>query len=222
MNVTPALLVAAVGCTQQRADAYASVIDEACRLFHITTPKRLAAFFAQVGHESGSLRYKRELWGPTAAQRGYEGRRDLGNVYPGDGERYMGRGFIQCTGRANYRAMRDGLRGVLSEDVPDFEADPEALESPRWAALSAGYYWHMRSLNALADTDSFVALTKAVNGGLNGLEDRKARWAKAKRAIAAFEAPAGADPEPIPVDRPPPGAPPAGASARSMSWAGSI
>lgn len=198
MNITAELLRATTGCTAERAELFAPHIDEACRLFRITTPKRLAAFLAQIGHESGSLRYVREVWGPTAAQQRYEGRVDLGNGQEGDGKRFMGRGLIQCTGRFNYAAMRDGLRRIVPDFVPDFVAEPERLEDPRWAALSAGYYWHMHGLNVLADAEDFVGVTKRINGGVNGLEDRKARWKRAQRALAGEPAPNPEEPPMVP------------------------
>lgn len=102
--ITPALLRAAVGCTADLADIYADHLADACALNDITTPARLAAFLAQVGHESGSLKHTAELWGPTEAQKTYEGRKSLGNTQIGDGYYYRGRGLIQCTGRSNMAA----------------------------------------------------------------------------------------------------------------------
>lgn len=185
MLLTAPLLRAATGSTADRAAEWLAPLAYACSLYSIDTPRRMAAFLAQIGHESGRLRYVRELWGPTPAQRRYEGRADLGNTQPGDGKRYMGRGLIQTTGRANYRATRDGLRALVAS-VPDFEARPEALEQPRWAALSAAWYWHSRGLNALADVGddaAFVAITRRINGGTNGLADRRALWAAAREAM---------------------------------------
>jgi putative chitinase len=106
----------------------------------------------------------------------------LGNTQPGDGSRYRGRGLIQITGRHNYRAARNRLFAKLG-DCPDFEEQPEALEQPKWAALSAGDFWHRTGCNQLADKGDFVALTRRINGGTNGLADRQARH---KRAVAAL------------------------------------
>lgn len=183
MRVTAELLVAAVGCTPERARLFAPHLDAACAYFDIDTRERLAAFLAQVGHESGSFRWVREIWGPTPAQRRYEGRRDLGNTQPGDGARFKGRGLIQTTGRRNHAVLTDRLRRLLGTEVPDFEAEPERLEEPRWAAWSAADYWNMRGLNALADAGQFDEITKKINGGLNGADDRRARWARARAAI---------------------------------------
>ena len=179
--MTPSLLRAATGCTQDAADLYAEHLSAACEHYRIDTPVRLAAFLAQIGHESGSLHHTREIWGPTEAQRRYEGRADLGNTEPGDGERYKGRGLIQCTGRTNYRAMTNALRRF---GAPDFEAEPEALEQPQWAAWTAAAWWATHGCNELADVSSFEALTRRINGGLNGLDDRAARWERAKTALA--------------------------------------
>lgn len=192
-----AQLCAATGSTPERAQRWLPHIVNACDRFGINTPARLAAFLAQIGHESGRLRYSREIWGPTAAQSRYEGRKDLGNVRAGDGKRYMGRGLIQTTGRANYAATTLGLRAIAS-GVPDFEAAPELLELPEWAALSAAWYWDSRGLNDLADQETdaaFLAITKKINGGTNGLADRRTLWDAARRAFAIVPAPA---PPPIP------------------------
>lgn len=183
MDLTADDVAACTGSTVQRAMAWMPALSEACGIFSIDTPERMAAFMAQIGHESGRLKYVREIWGPTPAQARYEGREDLGNTQPGDGKRYMGRGLIQTTGRANYQATRDGLREYLPE-VPDFEAEPEALERPRWAAMSAAWYWHKRGLNALADAGDFIRITRRINGGVNGLEDRQALYAAARTALA--------------------------------------
>ena len=199
--LTPDLLVHAMGCSATRALAFAPHLQAACDAYAITdSAERLAAFLAQIGHESGALRYTAELWGPTPAQQRYEGRRDLGNVQPGDGPRFKGRGLIQTTGRANHAAVRDRLRARLGDEVPDFEAAPEHLENTRWAAWSAADYWGWRGLNALADAGDFERITRRINGGLNGQADRLQRWERAKAALASAS-PAiqpGLTPHPIP------------------------
>jgi len=181
-KITPALLVHATGCTLDRAAVFAFHIDEACQHYGINTPLRLAHFLAQIGHESCSLKWVREIWGPTQAQTRYEGRADLGNTRPGDGVRYLGRGLIQTTGRANYRSVAERLR---QHGAPDFEIEPERLESPEWAAWSAADYWAMRNINAAADADDLVRVTRLVNGGLNGIDDRKRRLEAARAALGA-------------------------------------
>lgn len=182
MSLTAQQIQAGTGATAARAAAWQPYLHPACVIFSIDTPKRLAAFLAQIGHESGRLVYVREIWGPTSAQNRYEGRLDLGNVKAGDGKRYKGRGLIQTTGRANYRATRDGLREFLM-NVPDFEALPDELEKPDMAALSAAWYWYSRDLNTLADAGDFRRITLKINGGLNGYADRLALYEAATRAL---------------------------------------
>lgn len=196
--MTPEILRQATGCTASVASAVADPLTAACSFYGIDTRKRLAAFLAQIGHESGSFRYVREIWGPTDAQRRYEGRKDLGNTQPGDGERFKGRGFIQITGRFNYAKTRDRL-AALFPDVPDFEQEPERLEEVQWACLSACDYWHSRGLNELADADEFERITKKINGGLNGQADRLARWERAKSALASTGQPQEVTTMPLPA-----------------------
>lgn len=194
--ITPQLLLSAVGCSRALADTYAGPLSEACALFEINTRPRLAAFLAQVGHESGAFRHVREI----ASGQAYEGRRDLGNTEPGDGVRFCGHGLIQVTGRANHREMRPLLMLAGYTDAPDFESDPEALMQPRWAAASAAAYWHSRGMNELADRGEFERITRRINGGLNGHADRLARWLRAKGALAA----ASQDPPAAPHENLPP------------------
>lgn len=178
-----ARLAQAAGIHIDRAALWAPHMDACIDYAGLDTRERLAAFVAQVGHESGGFRYVREIWGPTPAQRRYEGRKDLGNTQPGDGQRYMGRGLIQITGRHNYRLLTHRLQ---PQGCPDFEAEPSALESPKWAALSAADYWAAHNLNRFCTPGKveFKALTRAINGGFNGLNDRLARY---ERAFAALE-----------------------------------
>ena len=181
--MTPELLQAATGCTRERATLFAPLLAEACAAYSINTRARLAAFLAQVGHECGSFRHLRELWGPTPAQLTYEGRKTLGNTEPGDGERYKGHGLIQITGRHNHRRVYERLSRRLGAGVPDFEAQPERLSDPRWAVMSAADFWDDKGCNAFADADDFEGLTRRINGGLNGLSDRMVRWKLAKLAL---------------------------------------
>lgn len=151
-------------------------INATCTRYQIDTPLRQAAFLAQIGHESGQLVYVREIWGPTPAQKSYEGRMDLGNTEPGDGHKYLGRGFIQITGRANYQK--------LSEDLnTDFISNPQLIEQPEHAAMSAGWFWNEHNLNELADKEQFIIITRRINGGTNGLAARQALYAKAKQIL---------------------------------------
>lgn len=141
----------------------------------IDSSLRLCHFMAQVAHESAHFGTTREF----ASGAAYEGRLDLGNTEEGDGRRYRGRGLIQTTGRANYREATRAIR-QLNPGAPDFEAAPEALEQFPWALLAGVIYWQRRNINRHADRDDVRAVTRAINGGLNGLEDRKRYLAKAK------------------------------------------
>lgn len=170
-------LARAVGCNRARAEKWLSAIEAAMAEYGIDTPARQAAFLAQIGHESCHLACVRELWGPTVAQQRYEGRGDLGNDQPGDGLRFRGRGLIQITGRANYRRAGAAL-GI------DLENSPEMLEIPDWAARSAAWFWSCHNLNALADAGDFGAITRRINGGLNGAAERVALWHTATEALA--------------------------------------
>jgi putative chitinase len=176
--VTPLTLSRALGISEARARVWAVPLTEAMESHHIDTPRRQAAFLAQVGHESGRLKFTTELWGPTPAQKRYEGRADLGNTEPGDGFRFRGRGLLQVTGRANYAKASQRL-------CIDCVARPELLAEYKWAAMSAADFWHRNGLNAFADSGAFRDLTKKINGGLNGLSDRLALWATAKEALGA-------------------------------------
>jgi len=104
------------------------------------------------------------------------GRVNLGNTEPGDGYKFRGQGPKQNTGRANAAAARDRLRVVLGPRVPDFEQSPELFCTPEWGSWAAGDFWNSRGLNAPADRGDVEAVTKAINGGLNGLAERKARY----------------------------------------------
>ena len=158
-------------------------IEHAMAVFEINNSARQAAFLAQIGHESGGLKWIREIWGPTPTQTRYESRADLGNTQPGDGRRYAGRGWIQLTGRDNYRRAYQRLRERFP-DCPDFEAEPERVATARWAALTAAEFWFNAGCNKLADEGRFERLTRVINGGLNGYADRLARWEDAKQALA--------------------------------------
>lgn len=189
--VTADLLVDAVmHCSREHAELFAPHLDEACHLYGIDTRARLAAFLAQVGHESGGLVYVREIGSHAYLDKYDTGAlaKRLGNSPDDDddGQLYRGRGLIQTTGRANYRRVTERLRARFGDEAPDFETYPKTLEQPRWAALSAGDYWDSRKLNVHADAGSheaFVQMTRLINGGANGLADRLLRWERAKRAL---------------------------------------
>lgn len=186
MKLDADLLAAAIGCQRSRAALFAGPLDVACARYAIDTPARMAMFLSQVGHESASLRFVVEQWDTeqVPAQLRYQNNADLGNTLPGDGYRFRGRGLIQTTGRENYRRVRDRLRKG-GYRCPDFEQEPELLEEPQWAALSACDYWEMRKCNEAADAGNFELVTRLINGGLNGLDDRLNRWERAKRVLGA-------------------------------------
>jgi len=131
----------------------------------ITDKTELAQFMAQWAHESGNFKYMQEIWGPTPAQRRYEGRRDLGNTQQGDGYRYRGRGFSQLTGRANYRTIGRRL-GIDLENNPDLASQPDI------AAKIAIEYWKTRVKPKVSNFEDTRRVTYLVNGGYNGLNDR--------------------------------------------------
>lgn len=151
---------------------YIDPLNDTMMEFGIDTVERETMFLAQVAHESGAFNYVKEL----ASGQAYEGRKDLGNTEPGDGVRYKGRGLIQVTGKANYKACGDALGA-------DFLAQPELLEQPEYAARSAGWFWDSRKLNAIADKGDFLLLTKRINGGTNGYADRQAYLQRAQGVI---------------------------------------
>lgn len=142
----------------------------------VTNVKRAAMWAAQLGHESVGLRYMEELADGSA----YNGRGDLGNTQPGDGPRFKGRGPIQLTGRNNYRAFTRWAQAQGHSTI-DFESEPHRLSEPRWGFLAAAYYWTVArpQINSLADAGDLEGVTRAINGGLNGLADRRARYQRA-------------------------------------------
>lgn len=174
--MTSGELAAALGVPAARTVPWAQPLSAAMALWAIDSPARQAMFLAQIGHESGRLVYVRELWGPTPAQARYEGRKDLGNTEPGDGKRFMGRGLIQITGRANYAKAGDALGLPLTDQ-------PELLEQPTNAALSAAWFWNTHGLNELADAGDFDTITRRINGGTNGIADRRALLTLATNAL---------------------------------------
>ena len=179
-----------------------SAINATFERFEINTPKRQAAFLGQCGHESNSFRTVEENLNYRAAalQATWPSRFDaakalecehkpemianiaygnrMGNTEPGDGWKYHGRGLIQLTGKDNYvHFNRD--TGV------DCVANPDLLCLPEYASLSAGWFWSRLGLNALADTSQIEAITKKINGGVIGLDDRIARCNKALQVLTS-------------------------------------
>jgi uncharacterized protein (TIGR02594 family) len=142
-----------LGVPRDKARRHLPHLRDAMREFDITTQRRAECFLAQLMHESGTLQFFEEI----ASGDAYEGRRDLGNVKPGDGRRYKGRGPIQLTGRNNYRKAGEAL-GV------DFEAKPKLVAMPRYGYRVAGWFWKSRGLNELADANRFTDITRRING----------------------------------------------------------
>jgi putative chitinase len=177
--------------------------------YQINTPRRQACFIGQTMHESGSFKFTKENLNYSAkalmatwpsrfpdlaiamqferqpekiANKVYSGR--MGNTEDGDGAKYIGRGLIQITGKENYTHCGQAL-GI------DLVANPQLLEEPRYAALSAGWFWNKKGLNALADdgtSNAFEVMTKRINGGLLGLNDRKSKIIEALKALGAQNA----------------------------------
>ena len=195
--ITEDLLVQSQTCTPLLAEKWAIPLQFVCDKYEINTPERIAGFLAQVGHESGGLRFTVEnlnyraealtrVW-PSRfpqgvaesyamqperiANRAYADRMGNGDEASGDGWAYRGRGLIQLTGKDNYAAF-------------SLEANNEALTKPdlvaevELAALSAGWFWSRNGLNALADAKDIVGMSRRVNGGTNGLDDRQMRYSR--------------------------------------------
>jgi predicted chitinase len=151
----------------------------------INTRNRIAAFLAQLAHESGELKYWREL----ASGAAYEGRKDLGNTQPGDGVRYAGRGPIQITGRRNVTDCGKAL-GL------DLVNHPELLETPEVGFRSAAWFWTSRDLNPLADEGNFDRITRIINGGYNGKAHRDAYYERALSVLPEENSPSRASDTP--------------------------
>jgi putative chitinase len=201
------ILQRAGGCPRGLSLTWEGPLSAACSLYEIDTAQRLAAFLAQVGHESAGFartienlnysangllktwpsRFTQQLAMEMAhkpdliAEHVYGGR--MGNKDPGDGYRYIGRGLLMTTGRANYEATYELLRERLSY-VPDIGTLPGTLAEPRWAAYAAAAFWLDHDLNRLADQGAFDKITARINGGQIGADDRRARYEKARRALA--------------------------------------
>ena len=152
-----------LGASQSRAEELGLAANVHFRTYGILDNSlRLIHFLAQLAHESGNFKYMEEI----ASGAAYEGRKDLGNVMSGDGVKFKGRGPIQLTGRANYRRYGQQL-GI------DFESNPEIVAIPSIGLLVACKFWSDNDLNVVADRDDVTTITRRINGGLNGFEDRK-------------------------------------------------
>ena len=152
-----------------------AVLAQVLESYAIATPLRIGHFLGQVCHESAGFRTTEEF----ADGRAYEGRSDLGNKFPGDGPRYKGRGLLQLTGRANYRAMGITLH-------MDLEGNPALAAEPALSLRIACEYWKSRNINNAADRDDIAVVTRLINGGYNGIEERRKYTDAAMRAVEAL------------------------------------
>lgn len=172
MKVTRLQLAAIMPNAGSRIDTYLPIINGWAEYFHINTKLRMAHYLAQIAHESGELRYTKEL----ASGRAYEGRIDLGNNKQGDGVKFKGRGLIQITGRTNYHnySVFCGF---------DVENNPELLERPLGATKSSMWVFDKFGCNQLADQDNLKAIRRKINGGYNGLSACEVYLRRAKNAL---------------------------------------
>ncbi|MGQ8916067.1 glycoside hydrolase family 19 protein [Pseudomonas lundensis] len=181
MSITQQQLQQILPNAGQSAGVFVPVLNTAMVRFQIIGTKRVAAFIAQIGHESGQLRYVCELGSDQYLSKYDTGSlaKRLGNTpeADGDGQKYRGRGLIQITGRANYITCGEAL-------ALDLVNHPELLEKPQHACMSAAWFWASRGLNTLADTGQFDKITQRINGGQNGAADRQALYARALRVLA--------------------------------------
>jgi putative chitinase len=195
--ITESVLVMSQTCTPAMAEKWAIPLQFVCDKYEINTPERVAGFLAQTGHESGGFRFTSEdlhyraealtrVW-PSRfppgiaesyamqpekiANRAYADRMGNGDEASGDGWLYRGRGLIQLTGKNHYA---DFSLSANNEALvkPDLVAEPEL------AALSAGWFWSRNGLNELADNRDIVGMSRRVNGGTNGLDDRQMRYSR--------------------------------------------
>lgn len=207
MPITAPQLIAILPKSAPLAATFAPVLNAAMNKYQIVTPVRIAAFIAQVGHESGqltafveNLNYSAEalqrLWPSrfSASQAGACARKPeqianiayasrMGNGAPGsgDGWKYRGRGLIQITGKAGYQRCGEALGA-------DLIAKPEMLEQPQYAAMSAAWYWSVNGLNTLADAGDIENIGSIINTGQRGrtpnaADDRLALYAKALKVL---------------------------------------
>lgn len=163
-----------------RRSEWTEVLNRAMAEFDITTARRQAAFLAQVAYETVQFGQLVEPWGPSPQQQRYDPPSSLaaglGNVNPGDGKRFRGRGLIWITGRHNYEVIGKALNA-------DLIADPDLAATPKYAARTAAWFWKSRKLNDLADQDDIRSITKRINGGLNGLDERTKFYERAKAVL---------------------------------------
>ncbi|UVJ45555.1 glycoside hydrolase family 19 protein [Pseudomonas sp. LS1212] len=182
MSITAQQLLQILPHAGRNAGVFVPGLNAAMGKYAIITRLRMAAFIAQIGHESGQFLYVRELGGSAYLAKYDTGRlaQRLGNTpeADGDGQKYRGRGLIQVTGRANYQACSEAL---FSDSR--LLNTPELLEQPVYASMSAGWYWQSKGLNTLADKGDFREITRRINGGFNGMTDRQALYDRALEVL---------------------------------------
>ncbi|QLL16261.1 glycoside hydrolase family 19 protein [Pseudomonas chlororaphis] len=183
MTVTLKQLQQILPSAGTQAGVFVPALNAAMSKYAVVGRLRIAAFIAQIGHESGQLQWVRELGNDQYLSKYDTGTlaARLGNTpeVDGDGQKYRGRGLIQVTGRANYQACSEAL--FVDSRLLN---TPELLENPVYAALSAGWFWQRAGLNSLADKGDFFTITKRINGGTNGLVDREALYERALKVLA--------------------------------------
>lgn len=182
LAIAPRAPVKKIAAQQSIISSFGVLLPDFLSRFEVNTPLRIAHFLAQVAHESDGFCTLMEY----ASGAAYEGRKDLGNTQAGDGKRFKGRGPIQLTGRDNYRAFTRWMWKLNITDI-DFEKQPELVTTWPWAAWATFFYWSTKSLNQIADRDDLVAVTKRINGGTNGLQQRSDYLVKAKTIIASLD-----------------------------------
>ena len=165
---------------RDKLEPFVEPLNAAFEEFEINTPERRSAFLAQAAHETGGFQWMKEF----ASGEAYDDRKDLGNekldgFSKGEGARFKGRGIFQLTGEANYVKAGEALYG----DSEWFRSNPEAAAEPVDACRIAGWYWQTHRLNELADRGDFKGITKRINGGTNGLEDRIAYHGRAQSVL---------------------------------------
>ena len=191
MKISAQQLKEIAGASTTLMTALCEQINEICPKYGIDTPRRMAHFLAQACHETDHFRVLAEY----ASGKAYEGRKDLGNTEAGDGVKYKGRGIFQTTGRANYTAL-----GVKVGNPPKFISNPKLLEQPEYAVWSACEFWKSKDFNAIADRNNTDVLKKkrkgelidvspveyislTINGGYNGMDERKKFYARAESVL---------------------------------------
>jgi predicted chitinase len=177
------------GLSESKARAYLGPMEAAMREYQITSEMRSAMWLAQVGHESVSLVYFEEI----ASGAAYEGRRDLGNTQPGDGVRFKGRGPIQLTGRSNYANAGNALHLPLV-------SNPPMAADPRYAFRISAWWWGNHGLNSYADRGDVLGATRVINGGTNGLDNRRSRYNHIRTLGARVRVGSGVNVPPLHVD----------------------